>query len=198
MTMKTIKQVDGLLFVTDTIQGVTKFVDEFSDRHTLWNTGVDAQDEIEQVENMSNDDFYDYAQERLEDVEYETLRRRETIEALDSHFEQFGENTITDHIKERLLDNLEHYSDIDGYEQDHSDWSGGSLGMIYNRELEQALDDSGARAYISRCLSEYQDATGESLNFNDSYDPFHFLVIFALEWGFRSGVDVVRYALENA
>ncbi len=197
MTTRIIKQIDGMIFVEDSIQGVTKFVDEFSDRHTLWNTGADAQDEIKSVEGMTNNEFYDYAEEKLVDIEYETLRRRETIEALDKHFAQFGENTITDHVKDMLTDNLEHYGDIDGYEHDHSDYSGGSLGMIYNRELEACLDDDGARATISRCLSEYQDATGEALQFNDSHDPLHFLVIFSLEWSFRAGVDAVRYALEN-
>lgn len=72
MTTTIIRQFDGLLFISDSIQGVTKFVDEFTDRHTLWNTGTDAQDEIMHVQGMSDSDFYDYAEDQLSDIEYIT------------------------------------------------------------------------------------------------------------------------------
>ena len=58
--MKTIREVGNWKLVQDELMGVTSFVNEKIDYQSNWNTGVEAEEEIENVMKMTDKEFISY------------------------------------------------------------------------------------------------------------------------------------------
>ena len=59
--MIVIREVKSWKLVKDNLMGVTSLINEKLDFQSLWNTGSDAEEEIEMVKLMSDYEFIDYA-----------------------------------------------------------------------------------------------------------------------------------------
>jgi len=59
--MIVIREVKSWKLVKDNLMGVTSLINEKLDFQSLWNTGSDAEEEIERVKLMSDYEFTDYA-----------------------------------------------------------------------------------------------------------------------------------------
>lgn len=60
--MQTLRQTESYSLLRDTLQGVTRFIRASDSAVTFWNTGSDAIQEAENVENMTDSEFEEYAE----------------------------------------------------------------------------------------------------------------------------------------
>ena len=58
--MKTIREVGNWKLVQDRLMGVTSFVNEKINYQSNWNTGFEAEEEIEEVMKMTDKEFISY------------------------------------------------------------------------------------------------------------------------------------------
>ena len=62
--MATIRKVGDWEFVKDDLMKVTTFINETIDFVSLWNTGSEAEEEIEMVNKMTDSEFIEYAESK--------------------------------------------------------------------------------------------------------------------------------------
>ena len=101
---------------------------------------------------------------------------------------------IQSHICDVMEDN--EYSGIKSLVADlqQAHWSAGSFNLIYNWEIEDALNRPEWREAIDKALEPYQDATGEAFGISTLSDA----LTMALDWvasDLSYLVDSVRYWL---
>ena len=114
-------------------------------------------------------------------------------------FEALGLRTeeqcpIQSHICDMMEDN--EYSDVKSLVADlqQGHWEAGSFHLIYNWEIEDALNRPEWRESINKALEAYQDATGETFGISMLSDA----LVMALDWvsnDLSYLVDSVRYWL---
>jgi hypothetical protein len=61
-----IREVNNWKFIKDEIMGVTTFTNEDLKFQSLWNTGIDAEEEIEEVNTMSDSEFISYIMDKFD------------------------------------------------------------------------------------------------------------------------------------
>jgi hypothetical protein len=61
-----IREVNNWRFIKDEIMGVTTFTNEDLKFQSLWNTGIDAEEEIEEVNTMSDSEFISYIMDKFD------------------------------------------------------------------------------------------------------------------------------------
>ena len=114
-------------------------------------------------------------------------------------FEALGLRTedqcpIQSHICDMMEDN--EYNDVKSLVADlqQAHWAAGSFNLIYNWEIEDALNRPEWRVSIDKALDAYQDATGETFGINTLSDA----LAMALDWvsnDLSYLVESVRYWL---
>lgn len=72
-------------------------------------------------------------------------------------------------------------------------WAAGSLGLIYNTEINDFLDCRSRRADIDDIIEEYTDMTGDTPKFEEFAD----LLIFALDFATGELARAVENTLED-
>ena len=101
---------------------------------------------------------------------------------------------IQSHICDMMEDN--EYNDVKSLVADlqQAHWAAGSFNLIYNWEIEDALNRPEWRVSIDKALEAYQDATGETFGINTLSDA----LVMALDWvsnDLSYLVESVRYWL---
>lgn len=63
--MKTIKETPRFSYIYDTLYGVSTIIDRISMKQTLWNTGIECQDEIVKILKMNDHEFDIYCKKEF-------------------------------------------------------------------------------------------------------------------------------------
>lgn len=104
----------------------------------------------------------------------------------------FENNAVVQHIVDYLGDNEYDTTEdlVRALEMAH--WAAGSLGLIYNTEINDFLDCRARRADIEEIIEAYIDMTGETPKFED----FSEHLIFALDFATGEIAAAIEYYLE--
>lgn len=105
----------------------------------------------------------------------------------------FSLNEVVRHLVDYLGDNEYDTTEDLVRDLEMAQWSAGSLGLIYNTEIDDFLDCRSRRADIDDIIEEYTDMTGDTPKFEEFAD----LLIFALDFATGEIAAAIEYTLED-
>ena len=105
----------------------------------------------------------------------------------------FSLNAVVRHLVDYLGDNEYDTTEDLVRDLEMAHWAAGSLGLIYNTEINDFLDCRGRRADVEEIIEVYTDMTGEEPEFKSFAD----LLIFALDFATGEIAAAIEYTLEE-
>ena len=127
-----------------------------------------------------------------------TIIARDVFNSVDLPFSKgnigyFSLNAVVRHLVDYLGDNEYDTTEDLVRDLEMAHWAAGSLGLIYNTEINDFLDCRGRRADVEDIIEVYTDMTGEEPEFK-SFDD---LLIFALDFATGEIAAAIEYKLEE-
>ena len=106
---------------------------------------------------------------------------------------RFSMNSVVRYLVDHFGDN--EYESKEQFVRDlqMAHWSAGSLGLIYNTEINDFLDCRERRADVEDIIEAYTDMTGEAPKFEEFSD----LLIFALDFATNEIAAAVEFMFEE-